>query len=123
MRHTTYVAIAFALLVSVPLLATACNTTGRSLPDAELPGTGEDAPAPENIVSDVGTVQYVELEGGFYGIVADDSTRYQPQNMAEEYQEDGLRVRFRAATKDSVMTAQMWGQPVEILDIMPMNDQ
>lgn len=114
--------LGFVLLTSVALLAAACSNTGGSLPDPDAPSESDEAPAPEDIVSGIGTVQYVELEGGFYGIVADDSTRYNPQNLSEEYREDGLRVRFRAAERD-VMTTQMWGTPVEILDIMPIDGQ
>ena len=113
-----------AFLFSTAFLAAACSNTGGSLPDADVPGeTEEELPPPEDIVSGVGTVQYVELEGGFYGLVADDSTRYNPQNLAEEYRQDGLRVRFRAVTKDDVMTTQMWGRPIEILDILRLNNQ
>jgi hypothetical protein len=112
-----------AFLFITPLLLAACNNAGGSLPDAELPGEEEDAPPPEDIVSGIGTIQYVELEGGFYGLVADDSTRYNPQNLDEAYREDGLRVRFRGTVEDDVMTTQMWGQVLQILEMQRMNDQ
>ena len=113
----------FVLLIGTALLAAACSNTDGPVPGSEAPGESEEAPLPEDVVSGIGTIQYVELEGGFYGLVADDSTRYNPQNLSEEYQEDGLRVRFRAVTKDDVMTTQMWGTPVEMLDVMRLNDQ
>lgn len=65
----------------------------------------------------VGTVQYVDLEGGFYGILGEDGTKYNPMNLGESYREDGLRVRFRFRSRDDVATTQMWGQNVEILEI------
>jgi hypothetical protein len=113
--------VALALLTSTVLLfaLAACTNTVGSLPAPEIPGEDdEELPPPEEIVSGLGTVRYVELEGGFYGIVADDSTRYQPQNLGSDYREDGMRVRFRAVAQDSAATMQMWGQPVEILDIL-----
>jgi hypothetical protein len=76
-----------------------------------------DQTSPGDIVSDTGTVQYVDLEGGFYGIVADDSTRYLPDSLGARFREDGLRVRFRGERRDDVMTAPMWGQPVRLIDI------
>lgn len=76
-----------------------------------------DARPPEEIVSDTGTIRYVDLEGGFYGIVADDSTRYLPDSLAAPFREDGVRVRFRAELQEDVVTIQMWGQPVRIIDI------
>lgn len=72
---------------------------------------------PDAIVSDIGTVRYIDLEGGFYGIVADDSTRYLPDSLDTRFREDGLRVRFRAERRDDVLTAQMWGQPVRLIDM------
>lgn len=84
--------------------------------------TDDDTPPPENVVSDVGTVRYVDLEGGFYGIVADDGSRYLPDSLDETVREDGTRVRFRAQVRDDVMTAQMWGTPVTVLEIMPVEE-
>ncbi len=63
-----------------------------------------------------GTIKYLEFEGGFYGIVADDSTYYQPLNLPDNYKKDGMRVRFRFEPRD-VPTFQMWGVTVEILKI------
>jgi len=109
---------ALAVLLFAALLASACGGTGDAVPDPE----GESLPPPEDVISGTGTVRYVELEGGFYGLVDDDSTRYLPQNLAEEYRRDGLRVRFRAVEQDSTATMQMWGTPVEILDILRLDD-
>jgi hypothetical protein len=115
-------AVALALLAGIALAATGCTSTSGSLPDADVVEEDADLPPPEDIVSGLGTVRYVELEGGFYGIVADDSTRYLPQDLGTDYREDGLRVRFRAAVQDSAMTMEMWGTPVEMLDILRVED-
>jgi len=65
----------------------------------------------------VGTVRYVSLEGGFYGIVADDGTRYDPgDSLPEKYRRDGLRVRFTARPQEG-FTIRMWGKLVEIEEI------
>ena len=49
--------------------------------------------------------------------VARDSTRYDPLNLAEEFKQDGIHVRFRAHKRD-VMTTRMWGTPVHIEDML-----
>lgn len=64
-----------------------------------------------------GTVTYVDLEGGFYGIVTDDGRNYLPGNLSEEYRTDGLRVQFSADVQGDVTGIQMWGTPVEIRSI------
>ena len=67
-------------------------------------------------VSANGTVRYIPLEGGFYGIETDKGEKYLPLNLPEEYKKDGLKVWFRGRPKKTA-TAQMWGTPVEILEI------
>jgi heat shock protein HslJ len=73
----------------------------------------------DEITSD-GTVLYIDLEGGFYGIVADDGTHYYPLNLPAEYAKDGARVIFSARQEDVATTA-MWGIPVIILSIDWLN--
>jgi hypothetical protein len=72
-------------------------------------------------ISGKGTVRFVTLEGGFYGIVADNGHHYDPINLDEELQEDGLRVRFKAERRD-VASIHMWGQLIEIVEIEKIGD-
>lgn len=78
--------------------------------------SGDEATT-DRMIETTGTVQYVDLEGGFYGIVAEDGTRYDPSGLPEEFQEDGLRVEFRAEPRENVLTTRMWGEVVRILEI------
>ena len=72
-------------------------------------------PQKEGVVTGAGTVHYLDFEGGFYGIVADDGSRYDPGRLEEEFQEDGLRVRFEIKILTGVMSTRMWGSPVELV--------
>jgi hypothetical protein len=74
-------------------------------------GTGKD------VVSGTGTVKFIDLEGGFYGISGDDGKNYDPVNMSKEFQEDGLQIQFEAKIRTDVATTRMWGTPVEITKI------
>ncbi|QYJ98142.1 hypothetical protein K0J45_02520 [Shewanella alkalitolerans] len=56
-----------------------------------------------------GTVRYFNLEGGFWGIVADDDRHILPQNLPQEYRKDGLRLSFKAQEVKDMMTIQQWG--------------
>ena len=60
---------------------------------------------------DSGRVIKVELEGGFYGIAADDGRELLPVNLPDEFREDGLRIRFETE-QANVFTTAMWGTPV-----------
>ncbi|MDN7011724.1 DUF333 domain-containing protein [Methanoculleus sp. FWC-SCC3] len=72
---------------------------------------------PTDRVSGNGTVTYVDLEGGFYGIVTDDGERYLPADLPAEYRQDGLRVAFVVDIMNETATIQQWGTPVEVVEI------
>jgi hypothetical protein len=64
-----------------------------------------------------GTVRYIDVEGGFFGIVADDGTKLDPVNLPEDFRKDGVRIQVRVvATKDTV-SLRMWGTPVRLIEI------
>ena len=69
-----------------------------------------------SIRSGTGKIQYMDFEGGFYGIVSDDGEHYDPINLASEFQVDGLQVSFTVKILDSV-SIHIWGMVVEILEI------
>jgi hypothetical protein len=79
----------------------------------------EAPPVPsDTIVSGVGTVQYVALEGGFYGIVnRDTDRRYIPDSLAAPYRLDGLAVRFRLRLHRGQPSFRMWGTPATVLSM------
>jgi len=53
--------------------------------------------------------------------VADDSTRYLPKELDAAFQQNGLRVRFRVQVRKGVVTMQMWGRPVRLLEIAALH--
>ena len=94
-----------ALLCLVALAVCACGCTDDG---------GGDTP---DTISGTGTVVYNDLEGGFYGIVADDGTRYLPLNLPDVFAEDGLAVTFTGVVRADVSTIQQWGTPLELTEI------
>lgn len=68
-------------------------------------------------ISGTGTVKFIDLEGGFYGIIDDRGERYDPVNLDKEFQVDGLRVRFEAKVRGDMASTHMWGTLVEIMKI------
>jgi len=71
----------------------------------------------EKIVSEIGTIKYVPLEGGFYGILTEKGEKYLPLNLPAKFKKDGLKVKFKAKIRKDVFTSKVWGVPVEILEI------
>ncbi len=70
-----------------------------------------------SLITMTGTIIYVELEGGFFGIIADSGERYFPLNLDQQYKVKDLRVRIEGKIRRNVMTTTMWGTPFEILKI------
>jgi len=70
----------------------------------------------DQIVSDTGTVVFVALEGGFFGIIDDHQRQWDPSNLPKEFQTDSLRVRFEGVITDRP-TFHMWGRTVELTSI------
>ena len=83
---------------------------------AFLMGCNSQKTSEKEIISGNGTIKYIPLEGGFYGIETEKGEKYLPLNLPEEFKEDGLKVWFKAKPKKD-KTIQMWGTPVEILEI------
>ena len=93
----------FAAVVVILIALSGCKTSDNTMD--------------ETVIETTGTVTYVNLEGGFYGIVGEDGTRYDPVNLDERYKEDGLRIRFRAEKQEDVAGIRMWGEIVQIHEI------
>jgi hypothetical protein len=63
-----------------------------------------------------GTVVWVELEGGFWGIEATNGHEYEPINLPEPFQVNGLKVAFSGQLLDWG-SAHMWGKVLEVHEI------
>ncbi|MDD5685836.1 MAG: META domain-containing protein [Methanoregulaceae archaeon] len=78
-------------------------------------------PVTESITG-TGTVTYIELEGGFYGIITDEGAQLRPTSLPAEFRVDGQRVRFTAQTVGEQAGIFMWGRPVKLIDIQPVTE-
>ncbi len=76
-------------------------------------GCHSDATVEGTPISGVGTIRYVQLEGGFFGIVADGGERYLPENLDKDFQQDRLRVSFEGVLTDRPNFA-MWGRTLHL---------
>ena len=67
--------------------------------------------------SGTGTVRYLDLEGGFYGIAGDDGERYDVADLPEALRHDGLRVRYALQAVPRAMSTHMWGRIARVVEI------
>jgi len=64
-----------------------------------------------------GTVVFINLEGGFFGIVDVDGHHYDPVNLPANFAVDGKKVRVRGRTLPGTLGFHMWGTRIDILSI------
>ncbi|MHC4956034.1 MAG: hypothetical protein ACYTGZ_19485 [Planctomycetota bacterium] len=76
-----------------------------------------DEPAPGRDILFEGTVNWVDLEGGFWGILGDDGKKYDPVNLPGEFAVDGLRVVVAARVLEDGVHFHMWGELIVIENI------
>lgn len=67
------------------------------------------------ILSIRGKAKFINLETGFWGIIADDGSEYRPVNMPDQLKYDGARVRCKAQLLDDDFSIHMWGQAVRVI--------
>lgn len=61
-----------------------------------------------------GTVVYLDLEGGFWGLVGDDGQHYEPLDLLPlDVREDGCRVTAEVEPVQ-VVSFRQWGRPVQV---------
>ena len=68
-------------------------------------------------LENTGTIKYVNIEGGFYGIVSDNGQKLDPVNLKKEFKKDGLRVKFVYSLKKGGLNIHQWGKIIEIISI------
>lgn len=79
---------------------------------------GRDA-AIRGAIKFTGKVVHNSFEGGFYGIVADDGSRYDPTSLPAKFKKAGMRVSVVAKKRPDLMGFHQWGTIVEIVEIKP----
>lgn len=98
--------LAALTVLTFTLCVMACTTSHAT--------SDEPQPAPLHFN---GTVEYTELEGGFYSIRAEDGTPYVPTNLPDEFKQDGTDVLVDAILKNDVGGIHMTGPYIEIINI------
>ena len=61
-----------------------------------------------------GTIVWVELEGGFWGIEATNGHEYEPINLPPDFMVDGLKVQFTGKVMKDWGSMYMWGEVLEV---------
>lgn len=71
----------------------------------------------EDLITGTGTVTFVNLEGGFYGIIADSGIQYDPTFLDRDFEQDKLRVKFEGRIRADLVNIHQWGTILELTRI------
>lgn len=114
--------VVVAIIVLIVLVALILLFTGG--PEEPIVPDPDPQPDPpvEEPVSGTGVISYIDLEGGFYGLLADDGAQYLPLNLMADFEEDGLKVEFVGHLAEDAVGIHMWGTPIELVDIWEAYD-
>ncbi|MEM9983812.1 MAG: hypothetical protein AAF804_01835 [Bacteroidota bacterium] len=67
-----------------------------------------------------GTIRFIDLSGGFWGIESDDGRKFAPiDDIPSSFRKDGLRVKT-TLEPSQVFSIMMWGEPVEVKSIQSL---
>lgn len=109
------------IIIASASFISACTAKSEQIvtPKLDSPAMTEPSTAvpSENQISTTGTVRFQEMEGGFWGIVADDGRKFDPMGLDAKFQKEGLRVRFKATPDPDRMSTHMWGTIVNLTHI------
>ncbi|CAN5135758.1 hypothetical protein BH20GEM2_BH20GEM2_21090 [soil metagenome] len=105
--------LCFALTACMPVRGN--DPTPPDTVSDTLPETGPTSDA--DVIEGTGSVVRVELEGGFFAIEGDDGKTYDPTNLAEEFSQDGLRVRYELRPRHDMLGTHQVGTIVDVIRI------
>ncbi len=85
------------------------------------PLAAELSNGPANPVSFTGSITYIEVEGGFYGITANDGRKFLPIHLPEMLKQAGTLVSVEAVPAKATVGIHMWGEYIELqrISVLP----
>jgi len=86
-------------------------------PEIKKPSTQENSKPKMTNLPHKGTVHYLQMEGGFYGIITDKGEKLLPLNLDKQYLSPGAVIHFSGSYVKDMMTIQQWGTPFKIKEV------
>lgn len=109
--------IALVFVISGCLQSEPTVMTSQTDALEEIKTTSEDTMQKAAEYSYKGTIQYIGLEGGFYGIITEKGEKLLPMNLDKEYRKHGTIIHFSGNFEEGMITIQQWGKPFKLEDI------
>jgi hypothetical protein len=117
MRKTLTPTLLLSIMLTLAL--TGCSeASNEKIQIQETPKIGESQVAgkKEQAWHQV-TVNYYDIEGGFYGLISQTGDKLLPMNLAKQFKFQGTVLKVKGELIKDMMTIQQWGQPFRIIDV------
>lgn len=62
-------------------------------------------------------VVYLDFEGGFYGLVAENGNKILPMNLSKEYKITGTLLKIKGHKVEGIATTKQWGTLYKLVDV------
>jgi len=116
-----------ALIAVAFIIVAACSPDGAprrgpvAAPNPVKPTEALRAPERDAVIL-TGTIRHVDAEGGVYVIRTEGGKQYRLVELPEAFRKEGLGVRVEGLLHDDVLTKDMAGQAVDIVEIQKTAD-
>ncbi|MCY4672407.1 MAG: hypothetical protein OXD43_01345 [Bacteroidetes bacterium] len=101
-------------------------TVGVSCQTVTVPANSEvidEQTTMKDTIQGEGTIVWNDFEGGFFGIQSKNGDKYYPLgSLDEEFQVDGLAVKFVLIPEREAVTFVMWGTPASVVSIAKLGE-
>ena len=114
MRNGRSAVVLFGLIWTL----TGCSASEPDMAEQEQPveeQQSEDVMVSKNMIT--ATVTFIDLEGGFFGLMTEDGEKLLPSNLPKEFLKDGTVIQFHATTLKDMQSIHQWGTLVELTDV------
>jgi hypothetical protein len=105
-------------VVMIPRRSWSPGLLGLSL--LAVPSVSCSDTGPDTVRVDA-TVEFLQVEGGCWSLLADDGVRYEPTNLANEFRQDCLAVETTHEPQDDRGSTCQVGEIVAVLSIQRRN--
>ncbi|GAC13532.1 hypothetical protein [Aliiglaciecola lipolytica] len=114
------------------LFIAGCSGTDTADSKQELPteanakvqkNNRSDAPQEDTeMLTITGTIVHKNLEGGFFGLDANDGKKYMPKGMNKELLRHGMIVQVKGYVLSDVLTFQQYGEVLKVVEAIKVDD-
>ncbi|TLU59999.1 hypothetical protein FE810_16385 [Thalassotalea litorea] len=64
-----------------------------------------------------GTLNYYDIEGGFFGFTSKEGEHLLPMGLEKKYHQPGAKLKLYGYIDNNVATIQMWGKPFKVMKV------